>query len=159
MSYALEFKFMLPSGYTFWSQGQPWGVGPLAWIQFRHCLDGSYSSRLVGTVADSAATWQVLASSAAFCTSLNSSLGGLRPSLAPHSALSGIKGQNAAIHSSCLVPHIEGEKNITFGRITTIMLVYFETNPSSKSGTSLVNLITTFSIEIFNHLFAFYLAT
>lgn len=142
---------MLPSGYTFWSQGQPQGLGPLAWMcQALPGWTGS-SSRLVKTQADSAATWQDLASFAAFCTSLNSSLGGLRTSLAPCSALSGLPDEmmKCGYPFFCLVPHIEGEKNITFGIITTILLVYFKTKPSSKSETSLVSLIRALSTEMF----------
>lgn len=48
------------------------------------------SSRLVGTGADSAATWQELAGFAAFWTSLNSSLGCFKPPSSLHSALPGL---------------------------------------------------------------------
>lgn len=32
LSDAFEFKTLFPSGYTFWSQRQPQGVGPVTWI-------------------------------------------------------------------------------------------------------------------------------
>lgn len=38
--YALEFKSLFPSGYTFWSQRQAQGLGPVTWIGLRHHLCG-----------------------------------------------------------------------------------------------------------------------
>lgn len=45
---------MLPSGYTFWSQGQPRGFGPATWIWFITLPGWTYSSsRIIRTGADS----------------------------------------------------------------------------------------------------------
>lgn len=33
--YALEFKPLFPSGYTFWTQRQAQGLGPVTWIWLR----------------------------------------------------------------------------------------------------------------------------
>lgn len=104
--YALEFKSMLPFGYTFWSQRQPWGLGPVAWIWFRSCLDG----RLVETEADSpqppGKRWPALQPSG-----LPSQLPG-RPQalLGSPFCLTRPMGWSTAVHSLCLVPTIEGEK-------------------------------------------------
>lgn len=125
---------MLPSGFTFWSQGQPQGLGPVAWNCFRCCLDGQAPAP--GLEGLRLTLYSHLASLGQLCSLLDFSeqFTG-RSSSTPYSAILRLWNEKPAIPSHLLLSHVKGEENILFTVPTTNILQYFKTKTISKSRT------------------------